>query len=234
MYGLDLRHGGRALREKKKEEKGDGSRESESLYQNNNDWPGPSSLGLAGGASYLGSSVGQTSIYGLETQDLGKYGLNNMTPDDAWPFLKAKLLITFEGEDLRLPVEDFNRLVCPVPSLPSPRRHILTRHRLHLQRCIQKRAPTLIVEDLRDLLTTGFSLLDQTLRRTPDERLIPHLVEMWLFTFTSILPYMQAVFLPLDLEFSGHGPLMSPETASDFWGALPSSTAGGTLPPPKP
>lgn len=120
MYGLDLRHGGRALREKKKEEKGDGSRESESLYQNNNDWPGPSSLGSAGGASYLGSSVGQTSIYGLETQDLGKYGLNNMTPDDAWPFLKAKLLITFEGEDLRLPVEDFNRLVLSVPSLPSP------------------------------------------------------------------------------------------------------------------
>lgn len=75
------------------------------------------------------------------------------------------------------------------------------------------------MEDLRDLLATGFSSLDQTLKRTPDERLIPHLVEMWLFTFTSVLPYMQAVFLPLDLEFSGHGPLMSQETARDFWGA---------------
>lgn len=77
------------------------------------------------------------------------------------------------------------------------------------------------MEDLRDLLTTGFSSLDQTLRRTPDERLIPHLVEMWLFTFTSILPYMQAVFLPLDLEFSGHGPLMSADKSREFWGALP-------------
>ncbi len=96
--------------------------------------------------------------------------------------------------------------------------------RLHLQRCIQRRAPNLIVEDLRELLATGFSSLDQTLKRTPDDRLIPHLVEMWLFTFTSILPYMQAVFLPLDLEFSGHGPLMSPEQARDFWGALPSSS----------
>jgi len=76
-----------------------------------------------------------------------------------------------------------------------------------------------MVEDLRDLLATGFSSLDQTLKRTPDERLIPHLVEMWLFTFTSVLPYMQAVFLPLDLEFSGHGTLMSPEAARDFWGA---------------
>jgi len=95
----------------------------------------------------------------------------------------------------------------------------------HLQRCIQKRAPNLIVEDLRDLLTTGFSYLDQTLRRTSDDRLIPHLVELWLFTFTSILPYMQAVFLPLDLEFSGHGPIMTPDQALSFWGALPLNSA---------
>ncbi|KAH6682759.1 HbrB-like-domain-containing protein [Halenospora varia] len=207
MSGLDLRHGGRALREKKKEEKSDALRESEVSYQNNNEWPGPSSLG-SGGGSYMGSAGGSyaNSVYGIEPPEYGKYGLNNMGPDDAWPFLKAKLLIIFEGEDLRLPVEDFNRLVT-----------------IHLQRCVQKRAPNLIVEDLRDLLSTGFSSLDQTLRRTPDERLIPHLVEMWLFTFTSILPYMQAVFLPLDLEFSGHGPLMSAEQARDFWGAVPSS-----------
>ncbi|TAQ85670.1 hypothetical protein B7494_g6010 [Chlorociboria aeruginascens] len=213
MSGLDLRHGGRALREKKKEEKSESAlRESELSYQNINEWPGPSSLGSAGGASYIGPAGGSAgysaSIYGLDTQELGKYGLNNMGPDDAWPLLKAKLLIIFEGEDLRLPVEDFNRLVST-----------------HLQRCIQKRAPSIIVEDLRDLLTTGFLSLDQTLRRTPDNQLVPHLVEMWLFTFTSILPYMQAVFLPLDLEFSGQGPLMSSETARDFWGALPSSAS---------
>jgi HbrB-like len=39
---------------------------------------------------------------------------------------------------------------------------------------------------------------------------------------------MQAVFLPLDLEFSGHGPLMSPEQACDFWGALPSTNHSPT------
>ncbi|EHK98281.1 hypothetical protein M7I_5933 [Glarea lozoyensis 74030] len=88
MSGLDLRHGGRALREKKREEKSDALRESSSM------------------GGYQGS------IYGVETQqDLSKYGLNNMQADDAWPFLRAKLLIIFEGEDLRLPVEDFNRLV---------------------------------------------------------------------------------------------------------------------------
>lgn len=93
-----------------------------------------------------------------------------------------------------------------------------------MNRCFQKRAPHVIVEDLRDLLATGFSSLDQTLRGYPNEQLIGQLVDMWLFTFTIILPYMQAVFLPLDLEFSGHGPIMSPPQAREFWGALPSST----------
>ena len=41
---------------------------------------------------------------------------------------------------------------------------------------------------------------------------------------------MQAVFLPLDLEFSGHGALLSPEAARDFWGALPSSSNGSVIP----
>lgn len=227
MSGLDLRHGGRALREKKKEEKSDALRESELSYQTSNDWPGPASLGSAGGLSHLGSTAGSfgypSSTYGPDAQDLVKYGLPNMTPDDAWPFLKARLLIIFEGEDLRLTVEDFNRLVSYVS--PTSTQFTANERRTHLQRCIAKRAPNLIIEDLRDLLTTGFNSLDQTIRRIPDDRLIPHLVEMWLFTFTSILPYMQAVFLPLDLEFSGNGPLMSPEQAREFWGALPSSAS---------
>jgi hypothetical protein len=109
MSGLDLRHGGRALREKKKEEKAAAGSElnlraDEGTYQWQSE--GPSSLGSVGGASFFGPY-----IYGVDPQELAKYGLNNMTADDAWPFLKARLLIIFEGEDLRLPVEDFNRLV---------------------------------------------------------------------------------------------------------------------------
>lgn len=39
---------------------------------------------------------------------------------------------------------------------------------------------------------------------------------------------MQAVFLPLDLEFSGHGPLMSPEVAREAWGTHTSSHPNST------
>lgn len=109
VSGLDLRHGGKALRERRKEEKNEAAKEaqaSELSLLNSNEWPGPSSLGSVGTTGYgLGSS------HTRDGDDSGRFGLNNMTADDAWPFLKAKLLIIFEGEDLRLPVEDFNRLV---------------------------------------------------------------------------------------------------------------------------
>lgn len=116
MSGLDLRHGGRALREKKKEEKAAAGtqsnlRESEMTYPSS-DYLGPSSVGSTVGSAFLGpaSAFTGSSIYG-DTPDLSKFGLNNMMPDDAWPFLRAKLLIIFEGEELRLPVEEFNKLV---------------------------------------------------------------------------------------------------------------------------
>ncbi|KAK3387254.1 HbrB-like-domain-containing protein [Podospora didyma] len=198
MSGLDLRHGGRALREKKKEDKGILD-DAASSYNLGSEWPGPSSVNSASGTL-------STALYLNEPFDSGKYGLNNMSLDDAWPFLKAKLLVIFEAEDLRLPVEDLNRIVT-----------------MHIQYCLTRRSPNIIVEDLRELLTTGFSSLDMTLRKTVEDRLIPSLVELWIFTFTFILPYMQAVFLPLDLEFSGNGPLMSPEQARDFWGGIPAS-----------
>ncbi|KAL2160106.1 hypothetical protein VTH06DRAFT_1761 [Thermothelomyces fergusii] len=197
---LDLRHGGRAFREKRKEDKSSGF-DDVSASGVAGEWPGSGS-GTAGSAAQV------SALYLNEPFDSHKYGLNNMTHDDAWPFLKAKLLVVFEAEDLRLPVEDLNRIVT-----------------MHVQYCIAKRGPSIIVDDLRDLLVTGFSSLDQTLRKTPEERLIPALVELWIFTFTSILPYMQAVFLPLDLEFSGHGSLMSAEQARDFWGGIPAATS---------
>ncbi|KAI1324386.1 HbrB-like protein [Xylariaceae sp. FL0255] len=204
VSGLDLRHGGRALREKRKEEKhGDTVRhENDPSFALGGDWAssGLTSAAVTGGSSYF-----------LDQADSAKYGLNNMSMDDAWPYLKAKLLVVFEGEDLRLPIEDFNRIVT-----------------LHIQYCIQRRSAHIIVEDLRDLLSTGFASLDHALRRTPEDRVIPALVELWIITFTSILPYMQSVFLPLDLEFSGAGTLLSPEQARDFWGGVVAGTPGSS------
>ncbi|KAH6618601.1 HbrB-like-domain-containing protein [Boeremia exigua] len=209
VTGLDLRHAGRGLREAKKNAKaaaylGDNLDPSytqrPSFSTDRSEWPSlASSLSNTPGASASGTSIPHTA----EMLNLGSsFGINGLSPDDAWPLLKARVLQIFEGEDPRPPVEDFNALVS-----------------VHVKRCIQKRSPILLIEDLNELLATGFSSLDQTLRHIPDERLIPPLVEIWLVVFTSILPFLQAVFLPLDLEFRGTG-IMSSTQASEFWGVV--------------
>ncbi|CAL5874046.1 uncharacterized protein PFLUO_LOCUS8332 [Penicillium psychrofluorescens] len=201
VTGLDLLHGGRALREKKKEEKA--LAETEEWLASSSGLPtpgvGPSSVGST---SVLGEAVLRETLQG--------FGLNNMSPEDAWDFLKAKLLVIFDGEDVRIAIEDLNKLVT-----------------VHLQRCVQKRAPTGIVSDLQELLETGFATLNHSsLIGVPDEKLVPHIVQIWMLVFGTILPFIQAVFLPLDLEFKGCGSLMTGREAREFWGALP---AGGIL-----
>lgn len=212
--GLDLRHGGRALREKKKEEKAVPGYAPPFAPKKADidrvDWATggalsggtgltPSLFGVPSSSSHTASSSSSSVLQG--------FGLNNMRPEDAWDLLKVKLMVVFEGDELRIPVEDLNGLVTT-----------------HIQRCIIKRSAPTIIEDFRELLQTGFTFLDQTLRNVPDHRLVPHLVDMWLLVFGKLLPYMQAVFLPLDLEFKGHGPLMTSQEAADFWGANPDST----------
>ncbi|KNG50083.1 vacuolar morphogenesis protein [Stemphylium lycopersici] len=210
VTGLDLRHGGRHLRRAKKEEKAaaylDAQLEpphrerNQSFSTERSEWP---SLASSITTTPNHSTPGQTISHTTEMLHLGSsFGINGLSPDDAWPLLKARVLLIFEGEDPRPPVEDFNALVT-----------------VHIKRCIHKRSPIILIEDLNELLQTGFGSLDQTLRHVPDDRLIPHLVEMWLVVFTTILPFLQAVFLPLDLEFRGSG-IMSSAQAAEFWGVM--------------
>ncbi|EFY99284.1 HbrB-like protein [Metarhizium robertsii] len=190
-------------KDKKLGEKSDGRLDSESTFNLAGDWST---------SSGLPPLSQQSTLY--DVAEPGKaVSQNNLALDEAWPYLKSKLLVVFEGEDLRLPVEDFNRVV-----------------QTHIQWCIHKRSPSSMVDDLRDLLTTGFSILDRTLRLTPEDQFIPTVVELWMFTFTSILPYMQSVFLPLDLEVSGCGVIMTPEQARDFWGGVVASPSSSNKP----
>ncbi|EFQ99512.1 HbrB protein [Nannizzia gypsea CBS 118893] len=231
MSGLDLRHGGRALREKKKEEKASAAAaaaaaaaaqaqaQQDAMMREGGDhqadWSGAASVTGStvtfGGPSSSVSSVQGTGILpGSNTaiqEILQGFGLQNMTPDDAWDFLKAKLLVLFEGEDVRIALEDLNKLV-----------------RVHIHCCVQKQVPHQVIEDLRDLLQTGFASLNYSLIKVPEENIIPHLVNVWVFAFGTVLPFIQATFLPLDLEFKGHGSIMNAREAKEFWGAQPGSS----------
>ncbi|KAL3437063.1 HbrB-like-domain-containing protein [Aspergillus tetrazonus] len=194
--GLDLLHGGRALRDKKKEEK--------TLAEEQPEWLANSTVAGAATAGFAGpSSLGSTGGFLTEAvvrETLQGFGLHNMSPEDAWDFLKAKLLVIFDGEDVRIAIEDLNKLVI-----------------IHIQRCVQRRTPTAIVDDLRGLLEAGFATLNHTLNGVPDDKLVPHLVQIWMLVFGTILPFIQAVFLPLDLEFKGCGSVMNIREAKNFW-----------------
>jgi hypothetical protein len=232
MSGLDLRHGGRALREKKREEKAAAAAKldltpimSNTSAGEKSDFPGPGSyeapFGPPSGILPLPNDSMNPAVSAQTLGNVGaSMGLPGIGPDDAWPLLKARLLNLFSGESLLRPVEELNVLVS-----------------VHIRRCIQRKTPTIVIEDLRELLQTGFSSLAQTLRGAPDDKLITKLVEMWIGVYSAILPFLQAVFLPLDLEFKGRGAYMSSREAEEFWGAMPEgwksddrpTSAGGTM-----
>ena len=46
---------------------------------------------------------------------------------------------------------------------------------------------------------------------------------MWVNVYGAILPFLQAVFLPLDLEFKGRGAYLNAREAEEFWGSIPES-----------
>ncbi|KAL5340381.1 hypothetical protein BJX70DRAFT_387383 [Aspergillus crustosus] len=178
--GLDLLHGGRALRDKKKEEKALAEAVAEQPeWLANSTLAGAASAGFAGPSS-LGSTGGILAEAALR-ETLQGFGLHNMSPEDAWDFLKAKLLVIFDGEDVRIAIEDLNKLVL-----------------IHTQRCVQRRTPTAIVDDLRELLEAGFATLNHTLNGVPDEKLVPHLVQIWML-------------------FKGSGSVMNSREAKEFW-----------------
>lgn len=215
VSGLNLTHGARALRKEKKEKEEKAAQHAalEQAYSRDNDtseWPSMTSLT----GSLSNTSEPAITPYSKEMQNtLAVFGLNNMTADDAWEFLKARLLVIFEGEHVQIAVEDLNRLVT-----------------IHVQRCVLKRDPSIVIGDLENLLHTGFLSLNHTLRGVYDERLVPNLVDMWMTVFGTILPFMQAVFLPLDQEFKGRGTVLkTPQLAAEFWGALPSPDPVGRL-----
>jgi hypothetical protein len=232
MSGLDLRHGGRALREKKREEKAAAAAKldltpimSNTSAGDKSDFPGPGSyeapFGPPSGILPLPNDSMNPAVSAQTLGNVGaSMGLPGIGPDDAWPLLKARLLNLFSGESLLRPVEELNVLVS-----------------VHIRRCIQRKTPTIVIEDLRELLQTGFSSLAQTLRGAPDDKLITKLVEMWIGVYSAILPFLQAVFLPLDLEFKGRGAYMSSREAEEFWGAMPEgwksddrpTSSGGTM-----
>ncbi|CAJ0766802.1 18709_t:CDS:2 [Entrophospora sp. SA101] len=115
------------------------------------------------------------------TKEFEKMELIN--PNDSWNILVIKVLPLFNGEGLKLAIEDLNELV---------------------RRCINDRSPQQLFEDINELLDSGMFTLNGKLKGVPDEKLVSRLVELWSFYFGTVIPYFEGVFLPLQMQVGSH------------------------------
>lgn len=109
----------------------------------------------------------------------------NQIINDVWPLFCMKTLPLFSGEGLMVPVEYLNKLV-----------------RLHVKKRYAEKKMGLFIDELYEFIEKGMRSFDVNLSSLPDEKMIHRFVELWTFFFTTILPYIEAVFLPLQAEFN--------------------------------
>lgn len=99
------------------------------------------------------------------------------------------VLPCFNGNPLRNPIESLNTLVtshitATFARYSSPARVLAT-----------------LTADLRDILGSGMLTLEAKLHAVDDaDKLVGRLVEVWVFFWTTVVPYVEGIFLPLTLD----------------------------------
>ncbi|KAG6906216.1 hypothetical protein DXG01_015155 [Tephrocybe rancida] len=105
---------------------------------------------------------------------------------DPWGALHVHVLPLFNGEPLRIPIEDLNVLV-----------------KRHIQSAVSSapsRALASLEHDAADLIAAGMVTLNAKLAGIDDEKLVPRVVEIWGFFWDQVLTYVEGVLLPLQTD----------------------------------
>ncbi|KAJ3934341.1 MAG: HbrB-like-domain-containing protein [Lentinula lateritia] len=106
--------------------------------------------------------------------------------NDPWGVLHVNLLPLFNGEPLRIPIEDLNNLV---------RRHISS-----VVSSTPSKALSTLESDTAELLSSGMVTLNAKLSGIEDDKLISRVVELWGFFWDQVLTYVEGVLLPLQID----------------------------------
>jgi len=117
---------------------------------------------------------------------------------DPWHMLHVHVLPLFNGEPLRMPVEELNQLV---------KKHISS---------VLSRSPARVVQtleqDITALLARGMITLNVKLTESDDKKLLLRVCEAWEQFWHAILPYVEGVFLPFRTEKSLQSVSRTPKT----------------------
>lgn len=104
---------------------------------------------------------------------------------DPWAALHVHVLPLFNGEPLRIPIEDLNVLV---------QRHIQS-----VMSAPHKAIATL-ENDVSELISSGMVTLKAKLVDIKDDKLVSRIVETWGFFWDQVLTYVEGVLLPIQID----------------------------------
>ncbi|KAI0780338.1 HbrB-like-domain-containing protein [Fomes fomentarius] len=111
---------------------------------------------------------------------------STLSAESPWTSLHVLVLPLFNGEPLRYPIEELNQLV---------RRHIQT-----VVSAAPGKALATLEHDSIELISNGMVTLNSKLTDTDDDRIIPRIVELWMFFWGQVLPYLEGSLLPLQTD----------------------------------
>ncbi|KAI0790700.1 HbrB-like-domain-containing protein [Abortiporus biennis] len=112
--------------------------------------------------------------------------VNISTSDNPWATLHIYVLPLFNGEPLRVPIEDLNGLV---------KRHIQT-----AVSSAPSRALANLEHDTSELIASGMVTLNAKLAGIDDDKILNRVVDLWMFFWDQVLPYVEGALLPLQTD----------------------------------
>jgi len=143
--------------------------------------------------------------------------ISSTSSNEPWQALHVLVLPLFNGEPLRVPIEDLNQLV-----------------KRHLQTIVSQspaKAFAILEHDTSELIASGMVTLNAKISDIDDEKLIVRIVELWGFFWDQVLPYVEGALLPLQTDPllsslyrvpKGHKPNTTPITGGNGKGSMSS------------
>ncbi|KAF9484479.1 HbrB-domain-containing protein [Pholiota conissans] len=137
-------------------------------------------------APQLSTAPSVTSLTLPQTAGLAQASTSSTSNSDPWGALHVHVLPLFNGEPLRIPIEDLNILV---------KRHIQS-----VVSSFPSKALAKLENDASELIASGMVTLNAKLTGIDDDKLVGRVVEIWGFFWDQVLTYLEGVLLPLQTD----------------------------------
>ncbi|MBW0498257.1 hypothetical protein O181_037972 [Austropuccinia psidii MF-1] len=136
------------------------------------------------GFSMLLNNNSSHTISSTDSNQVNTFGLS-LRSGDVWSKVVLRVIPLFNGEGHKGFIEDLNEFVSQ-----------------HIHKTIAdspSKSISKLNSDLNELFTAGISILNNKLQadNLSNNRLLIRILEVWHFFFTAVLPYLEAIFLPL-------------------------------------